>query len=219
MGLFSVDGTLYRFITRLWDIIKLSLLWLVFSLPVVTFGAATIAAFDLCLKMVDEREGYIFQGFWKAFRGNLRKGIPLGLLFLAALYAVYLDGQILIAANAHEGILLALLIITAFVVYLAFIYAFALMARYENTVTETIRNSYRIALRYFGRTLLLAVLLTAEITLFSWNRTLMLIGLLIAPGCIMLTISGFAMYLFREIEREPGSVSNPEKLREEEESE
>jgi uncharacterized membrane protein YesL len=39
--------------------IKLNFLWLLFSLPVVTIGASTAAAFTITLKMVDEREGYI----------------------------------------------------------------------------------------------------------------------------------------------------------------
>lgn len=41
MKFFSVDGGLYKFISRLWDVIKLNFLWLLFSLPIVTMGAAT----------------------------------------------------------------------------------------------------------------------------------------------------------------------------------
>ena len=60
MKFFSTDSPLYRFLTRLWDMIKLNFLWLIFSLPVVTFGAATVAAYSVTLKMVDEREGDFF---------------------------------------------------------------------------------------------------------------------------------------------------------------
>ena len=59
MKFFSVDGALYKFLTRLWDMIKLNLMWLLFSLPVVTVGAATVAAYSVTLKMVDEQEGYV----------------------------------------------------------------------------------------------------------------------------------------------------------------
>ena len=34
----------------------------------------------------------------------------------------------------------------------------------------------------------------------------MFFGILIGPACFMLTISGFAMFFFREIEKEPGAV-------------
>ena len=79
MKFFSTDSPLYRFLTRLWDMIKLNFLWLVFSLPVVTMGAATVAAYSVTLKMVDEREGYVGRQFIKAFKENWKQGIPLGL--------------------------------------------------------------------------------------------------------------------------------------------
>ena len=81
MKFFSTDSPLYRFLTRLWDMIKLNFLWLVFSLPVVTMGAATVAAYSVTLKMVDEREGYVGRQFIKAFKENWKQGIPLGLIF------------------------------------------------------------------------------------------------------------------------------------------
>ena len=63
-------------------LLKLNFLWLLFSLPIVTIGASTAAAFSVTLKMVDEREGYIAKQFWTAFQGNLKQGIPTGLLNL-----------------------------------------------------------------------------------------------------------------------------------------
>ena len=191
-------------------------LWLICALPVVTFGASTAAAFSVTLKMTQDREGYIARDFFRAFRENLRRGIPLGLLFLAALYALYLDVQILGAAEAHEGLLLAMLILFVFVFVMAFLYAFALLARYDNSLTATLRNSYRIGIRFFPRTIACVLLCAVETGLFLWNRILIFVGFLIAPVCIMLTISGFAMAIFRRLEQEPGAVSNPEKLREEE---
>ena len=59
MKFFSIEGPLYQFFSRLLDMIKLNFLWLLFSLPIITIGASTAAAFSVTLKMVDEREGYI----------------------------------------------------------------------------------------------------------------------------------------------------------------
>ncbi len=202
MKLFDVDGPLYRFLTRFWDVVKLNFLWLVFSLPVVTFGAATAAAFSVTLKMVDDREGYIFQDFRKAFRENLKQGSVLGLLFLLAVYSVYLDAQITAAAVQYEGFFLAGTVLIAFFFAIHFVYAFPLLARYENTVYGILSNSRRLCFRYFLRTVLMVAICGVEVLLFCWNRTLIFIGLLIAPVCLMLTVSGFAMHFFREIDRE-----------------
>ncbi len=220
MKFFDVEGPLYRFLTRFWDLVKLNFLWLIFSLPLVTFGAATAAAFSVTLKMVDDREGYIFPDFWKAFKANLRQGSVLGILFLLATYSLYLDAQITGAALRYEGFFLAGTVIIGAVFAVHFVYAFPLQARYENTIYGTLSNSRRLCFRYFLRSLLMAAICGVEILLFCWNRTLLFIGVLIAPATIMLTISGFAMYFFREIDRENKTAeeeeADAEAIREEE---
>ena len=164
MKFFSTDSPLYRFLARLWDMIKLNFLWLVFSLPVVTMGAATVAAYSVTLKMVDEREGYVGRQFIKAFKENWKQGIPLGLIFLAAVYAAYLDFEFFNKLPDNPIIFLIAGIVTIFFIVMIFI----------------------------------------------WNHTTLLFGILIGPACFMLTVSGFAMYCFRQIEKEPGAVTNPE---------
>ncbi len=91
MKFFSVDGGLYKFMQTLWSLFKINMLWIVFSIPIVTMGAATIAAYDVTLKMVDDEEGYVAHQFVRSFKANLKHGIPLGLLFLFCMYIVWLD--------------------------------------------------------------------------------------------------------------------------------
>lgn len=208
MKFFSVDGALYKFLTRLWDMIKLNLMWLLFSLPVVTVGAATVAAYSVTLKMVDEQEGYVARQFVKAFKENWRQGIPMGLLALFCSYVVYLDFELQRVMEGDSTMFLIFGIIAAFVFGMSFIYAFPLSARYENTLIGTLKNSVNIATRYFLRTLLLVAVLAVEVIIFIFNYTTLLIGVLIGPACIMLTISGFALHFFKEIEKEPGAVQD-----------
>ena len=154
MKFFSTDSPLYRFLTRLWDMIKLNFLWLVFSLPVVTMGAATVAAYSVTLKMVDEREGYVGRQFIKAFKENWKQGIPMGLIFLAAAYAAYLDFEFFNKLPDNPVIFLIAGIVTIFFIVMIFLYAFPLSARYENTLLETMKNGIRIATKFFVRTTL-----------------------------------------------------------------
>lgn len=214
MKFFSVDGGLYKFISRLWDVIKLNFLWLLFSLPIVTMGAATVAAYSVTLKMVDDAEGYVARQFVKAFKENLKQGIPLGLIFLFCSYVVYLDFELFQKVEGNPIYLLAFGIVAAFIFIMAFIYAFPLSARYENTLIGTIKNSVNIATRYFLRTLALVAVLAVEVVIFLFNSTTMFFGILIGPVCIMFTISGFAMHFFREIEKEPGAVTQTEEEKE-----
>ena len=201
MKLFSIDGPLYNFFSRLLDMIKLNILWFLFSLPVVTIGASTAAAFAVTLKMVDEREGYIAKQFWNAFKSNLKQGIPTGLLNLFFVYALYLDFQLFHAVEGNPIYFLILGIVGSVMCFGYFIYAYALMARYDNTLLKTLKNSMDISVKYFGRTVMIAVVIAVEIIVFIFNTTTMFLGLLIGPAVVFLTISGPAMYIFRDIER------------------
>lgn len=201
MKFFSIEGPLYQFFSRLLDMLKLNFLWLLFSLPIVTIGASTAAAFSITLKMVDEREGYIAKQFWTAFKANLKQGIPTGLLNLFFVYALYLDFQLFDAVEGNPIYFLILGIVGSVMCFGYFIYAYALMARYENSFLQTLKNSMEICIRYFGKTILIVIVLAVEFVLFMFNTTTIFIGLLIGPAVMFLTISGPAMYIFRDIEK------------------
>jgi uncharacterized membrane protein YesL len=202
MSFFSVDGPLYRFISRFWDMIKLNLLWLLCSLPIVTMGASTAAAFSITLKMVDEQEGYIAKDFFKAFKSNLKQGSIMGILFLIALVALWLDFQFFNLLDTNPVIFLIMGFVGIFIFTLTFLYAFPLLARYQNSIINTMKNSFDISIRYFVRTLLLIFVLIFEVMICMWNEWTLIVGVLIGPACIFLTISGFALRFFRELEKE-----------------
>lgn len=201
MKFFSTEGGIYKFMTRLWDMIKLNFLWLICSLPIVTIGVSTIAAFTITLKMVEEKEGYIARAFFKAFKANFKQGMVIGPITIVFAAALYLDFTL---GKQYIGFVI-LGILSAFLFGIAIIYTYPLLARYENKLFKTIRNSMRIAMRYFGRTIFLVVVLVIEyIIFFRITRITLLIGILVGPATMILTVSGFAMYFFREIEKAGG---------------
>lgn len=202
MNLFSVDGPLYKFMSRLTDMFKLNMMWLLCSIPIVTMGAATTAAYTITLKMIDDEEGYIAEPFWREFKANLKKGSIIGIILEVALYAVYLDFQLFQAASKYNTMFLIVGVVAAFLLFMHMIYAFPLLARYENTIINTLRNSYSIAAKFLGRTAFLAVLLLLELGIILWNTTTQFVGLLFGPACMILTISGFAKQFFILIEQE-----------------
>ena len=201
MKFFSTDGPLFHFLSRLWDMLKLNILWVLCSLPLVTIGASTAAAFTITLKMVDDREGYVAREFFKAFRANLKQGIPAGILNLVFAYALYLDFQLFHAVEGNPVWFLILGITGTVMCVGYFLYTYALMARYENTLIATIKNSMEISIKYFGRTIFLIVILAVEVLVFFFNTTTLFLWVLIGPAVLFLTISGPAMYIFKDIEK------------------
>lgn len=209
MKFFSIDSPFYRFMQRLWDVCKLNLIWLLFSLPVITIGGSTIAAFSVTLKMTEEREGDIIRDFIKGFKENWKQGIPMSVLMFVCPLAVWYDFQLF--NNMTENALPFLIVgmFAAYIFTLSLVYAFALLARYENTVINCLMNSFRLSMKYFGRTLILIAVLVVEFVIWFWNYTTIFVGLLIGPVCVMYTISGTAMYIFRDMEKIPGTTRGP----------
>lgn len=202
-GFFSVDGGLYRFLAKFWDLVKLNFMWLLFSLPVVTIGASTVAAYSVAMKMVDDEEGYVARSFVSAFKANIKQGMIMGLIFLAATYAIYLDYEINRVSEEGSIILIVIGIVSVFVYVAAMLYSFPLLARYENSIVATIQNSMEISRRYFGRTLLIVGMLVFEYIVFHFNTVLLCFGFLFGVSFAIFTVAAFAKRIFQEIEKGP----------------
>lgn len=207
MKFFSVDSPFYKFMQRLWDILQVNFFWVICSIPIVTIGTSTAAAFKVCLHMVDDEEGYIAKEFFKGFKENWKQGTVLGLVSLIAVYAVYLDIQLFNAVEDNPMIFLIAAILSGILFAICLLYAFPLMARYQNTLWKIFRNSFEICRRYAGRTLVLILVLAVELIVWFFNRTTLFIGFFIGPACLIYTIAGMSLRIFQIIEKEPGAVT------------
>lgn len=210
MKFFGPDSKFYRFMQTLTDLVKINFLWILCSLPIITLGGATIAAFDVTMQMAGEEEGHVARDFLASFKRNFKNGIPYGLLLLLCCYVVWLDFSLFEQVEGNPIIFLIMGFVGAFVFLISLLFAFALQARYENTLIKTLKNSADISIRFFVRTLLLIVVLVLEVFVIFWNTTTLFAGALIGPACIIYTVAGFARIFFAEIEQEPGSVIYPE---------
>ncbi len=207
MKFFNTDGPLYRFMNQFKDLLVFNFIWILFSLPIVTIGASSVAACAVGMKIAKNEEGYIARSFVKEFKKNWKQGTAVWLMMVLLGYALYLDFQIL-HVQANPSVLVIIASIAAVVVFfLSFTYAFALLARYDNTVLHTIQNSYHIALHYFGRTIAMIVTLAFILLILCFNRTMLYFMIVIGPGALFYTYSSFCLQVFQKVEDDnPGST-------------
>lgn len=210
MKFFSVDSPLYKFLSKFLDVLKLNFLWILFSIPVITVGASTVAAMSVALKMTDDEEGYIGKSFVKAFKENWKQGTLLWIITVVAVYAIYMDFQLFEAVDDNPIIFLIIGMVSVALAIVALLYSYPLAARYENTLINTIQNSINISRKYFGRTLLLVIVIAVEYIVFNFNKTMLFFGIIVGPGFMIFTIAAFSKRIFQVIEKQPGSVSNKE---------
>ena len=79
---FQFDNGFMRAMSKLYDIIFLSVLWIVFSIPIVTIGASTTALYYTAVKVILHERDYVFSSFWKAFKDNFLNATIFWLILL-----------------------------------------------------------------------------------------------------------------------------------------
>ncbi len=205
MKFFGIDSPLYKFMSTVLNVFLLSFCVIVGSIPIITLGVSLVAGFDVGLKMVANEEGYIVKQFIKAYKNNLKQGIPLGLITLVCTYVVYLDTEIIRKVENVSIFAIMFMMVSAAVFTFTLLYAFALTARYENTLMRILKNSFRISMKFFVRTLALVVLLALETAAFLWNFTTIFIGIILGPALMILTVCLFARPIFRKLEGDAAS--------------
>lgn len=73
---------LYRFFNRIADLICVSLLTLLFSIPLITVFAAITAAHNVIQDMVFDTESTIIKKYWDSFRESFKHATITGSILL-----------------------------------------------------------------------------------------------------------------------------------------
>ena len=151
---FDVNNPVMRFLSTSVDLAIVNLMTVLFAVPIITAGGSLASMNYVLLHLYRKEEGYLRSMFMKSFKANFRQGIPEGLLALAIAGIAAIDLWMLHSINDKTATLL-MIIITVITAYLltATVYIFALQARYENTVTGTIANAFRLSIAHLPRTL------------------------------------------------------------------
>lgn len=161
---FNPDAPFWRFMGKLADTLLLHILWLVCSLPIITFGASTIALYYAMMKNLNDEDNGCCKAFFRSFKLNFKQGIAMGLIFLLGSGLMLFLIQAYYAAE-NPGTLQKILgwvqILLFVLFFFTFEYAFPLMARFDNTVMQTLKNGLLMSLRHLGWTLAMTAVFVA----------------------------------------------------------
>lgn len=183
-SLFSQDSALMRGLSYLTDAVWLTVLTVVACLPVVTVGASLCAAYETA-RALGNGEGHMTRRFLTAFRSNFPKATALWAVFgligagLAASWIVVQITPLLVVKFAATILWL-----------IAFVWTWALQARFENPVGRTLLNALLIGFGNMARTIAVIVVDAAFVVLLAASWMLFPQGLfllvLLGPGLLAL---------------------------------
>lgn len=181
--LFNVNNPLMRALSKLFDIGWLSLIYVVFCVPLVTIGAATTSLYYVSAKVLRKDRGYVWSEFWHSFKLNFKPATLMWLIFAAIYGLLYFNLTTFNTSNAAGGYLVGVYIALAFIVTCVASYAFCLLSRFNMNVRGILRYALYMSFRHFLHTLcFLAILFVAGFGIYAGFRVQLPILLLFVPG-------------------------------------
>lgn len=166
--IFDYDSKFFAGMTKVSDTIIINILFVICSIPIVTIGASITALYSVSMKITRDEDVYAAKEFIKQFKQNFKQSTIIWLILLVIGLFIGLDFYLFsLMSNDTMGIIFKF-IFTVVSVVLAFvlIYAFPLIARFENSIKNTLSNSILMSIQHLPYTLIMAVLTSAPILAF-----------------------------------------------------
>ena len=198
--MFSPDGNLYKTMSAIFDILMIGILWFVASLPIVTIGAATTAAYYAMAKVVRFKAGYFFKEFWRSVKTNFKQSLFFSLIFAGVIVVLVLD--IYYVWNNRSKLNDSLFIILTGVSFLflsCVIYFFPFLSRFTKRNMELFKMSAFAAFRFLPITILILavfILMIIGIYLMPW-------GIVVFPGFFMYLMTYPMEFVMRRFMKRP----------------
>ena len=195
-------------LTFLGDIVILNLLFVLCSIPIFTIGASAAACYAGVSRTLQKREtGLVFRAFFRDFRDAFRQATAGWLLELLVLAVLAGDLWFAVVYSEPDNkFFLIFAIVVGAVVLLASLWFYPLVARFQNTLSGQLKNSFLLAFAQFPRTLLALV-----VWVLFLGVPVVLFDVFVYFGWLWLA-GGFSlpMYLTAKIFRQPLQLTKVE---------
>ena len=197
MKIFAYDGPLITTLNKLIDYVMLGLLWVLYSVPLITIGASTSAMLFTAENRIYKGKGKMLPMFWKRFRADFKQA---SLLWLIQVLMIAFLGLNLFATYALQlpKMLLVLHVVVGILVLSWMQLWFAYLSRFHDNIRTLLSNTFYIALKHLPYALVL--LLVAAVTVAGAAFAVLGISslILLIPGVYALLSGGVFRKIFSE---------------------
>lgn len=140
---FNIDNAFFRGMTTFTHFIFLNFIYLCLCIPIVTIGAATSAMFEVTMRFADNERGYLIKGYFSALKTNAKNStiiylaVLVPMIFLMFISFFWLSFKTILTSIV--GVFFFFFIAYLFIVL---VYGLALVARYDNSIKQTLKNAF-----------------------------------------------------------------------------
>lgn len=156
---FRFDGKFMKYGTLLADLIILTLLWSLTSLPIITLGASTTALYYVTTRQLSNREGYVTRDYFKSFKQNFFQATIATVIFLIIGIILFIN----INYMDSGSLFFPLQLIIIYEVTITAMYFFPVLARFDMKTIQLFKTAFFLANRHLFTTITNFVLLVAMV--------------------------------------------------------
>lgn len=194
----DLDNPVLVTLSKLFDLVMISIIWLILSIPIFTIGPSTTALYYSVVKVLRRERGYISKEYFKSFKLNFKKGAIISIILIPAYIIIYFDfvyANILIKQGSNLAYLLfGIFTIIGTVLILTTLYIFPVLSRFELKLNETFKNSLILSIKHLPSTI--AMLIITIIALLILN--IFPIAIVIMPATLTYFISLLMEKIFKK---------------------
>lgn len=184
------------------DLCILNIICVVCCIPVITAGASITAMYYVTLKMVRNEEAYIVRSFFKSFKQNFKQATIINLIMLLIGVVLYIDLNVSKAMQGGAGQIFQVIFMAFVLIYfILFLYVYPVLARFYNTIKNTIKNALFMAVRHLPYTVVMVLIAACPLLLllvksYQIQSTLFVLFLLMGFALIAYCNSYFLAKIF-----------------------
>lgn len=206
MNIFDPDSRFSQIMSAVFDYLKLGFLFLIFSVPVVTAGAAATGAMFVGMKIARGEAPKLWPPFWQSFRQNFRQATAATLVLLVLASILGFDWYQLFQLDSTMLVRIArgLVFLAAMMVLLAALYVFPVLARFEVTGRQLVRNAVTFGVMNFTNNLLIVAIIIAGLWLLDHALPIVPVVVMALPAVIIRLMSSLCVKSFEKVEVQNG---------------
>lgn len=184
------------------DLCILNIICVVCCIPVITAGASITAMYYVTLKMVRNEDAYIVRSFFKSFKQNFKQATIINLIMLLIGVVLYIDLNVSKAMQGGAGQIFQVIFMAFVLIYfILFLYVYPVLARFYNTIKNTIKNALFMAIRHLPYTVVMVLIAVCPLLLllvksYQIQSTLFVLFLLMGFALIAYCNSYFLAKIF-----------------------
>lgn len=198
---FDSEGSVMSFLSRIADLVWLNILMIICCIPIITAGASITAMYTITIKMVMGEEGYITKGFFKAFKENFKQATILWLIVLVLTVLFYGDYRIITYSGLTFPKIMLILLFAVFLIgYSTYLYLFPMLARYENTTKNVIKNAFLLSMSNFPKTVLIILIQCIPLVALYLSQAVIPLIFLLGGSLVAYISSMLFVTIFKKIE-------------------